>query len=270
MSSKVTFAIAFLAVVFGLYGILDRIGGNDAPATPPEPVIKMITLWQATVPLVAGQHLNQGDLKRLSLPEADARQLGVDGDVTLTLTPSTLVSTARHANDWVFPEHLSQPDNPGYLDLLTSDGMTLYPLSISAKNLIDNYIRPGDYIDILAVGSPHTNLSNATVELTNFNGVHAGLLLQRVKVLALDNQSDAPINPRVDSAGALEAIVVIEVAPESLAKLSLAQRTMFIEIYRSQQQHPIPDADVSDVIVNYTGVKELRGSQSQTSLPEIF
>ncbi len=48
---------------------------------------------------------------------------------------------------------------PGYIDLLVTEGMTLYPLKVSDKNLINDYIRPGLFIDVLTVSSPNANLA---------------------------------------------------------------------------------------------------------------
>ncbi|BDY04212.1 Flp pilus assembly protein CpaB [Ferrimonas sp. YFM] len=264
MSSKVTYLIAFLAVIFGLYGILDLVSGNGEPATPPPPEVKMVTLWQASSAIAEGEAVSGSILTRVTLTQEEAAQLGANEDISLTLTPATLAARNIDDGEWVFPEQLSQPGQPGYLDLLTTEGMVLYPLTISATNLVDNYIHPGDYIDILTVSSPHTNLSNATAELTQFTGVRAGLLMQQVRVMALDSQSDNGVKPKVGINGELETTVVIEVAPQAVSRLSLAQRTMFIEIYRSQRQHPIPDADVSDIIANYTGIKELRGGDDDS------
>jgi pilus assembly protein CpaB len=55
---------------------------------------------------------------------------------------------------------------------------------------------------------------------------------------------------------------VIEVTPDDLAKLSLAQRTMYLEIYRSQHYLKNPDIQINDIIRGYNGVTELRGSSS--------
>ncbi|WP_417347710.1 Flp pilus assembly protein CpaB [Ferrimonas sp.] len=260
MSSKVTYLIAFFAVIFGLYGILDLVSGDAQPAAPATPDAKLVTLWQATDSVAMGDKLNASHLKRVTLPQAEAAQLGASDNVDLGLLPATLAARDILAGEWVFPEQLSQPGQPGYLDLLITEGMVLYPLTISATNLVDNYIHPGDYIDLLTVSSPDTNLSDAHARLSSFGGVRAGLLMQNVRVMSLDNQSDNGVKAKVGVNGERETTVVIEVKPQTVSRLSLAQRTMSIEIYRSQRQHPIPDAEVSDVIANYTGIKELRGN----------
>ncbi|WP_305417427.1 hypothetical protein [Photobacterium leiognathi] len=60
-------------------------------------------------------------------------------------------------------------------------------------------------------------------------------------------------------AKAAQITIVIEVHPDDLAKLALAQRTMYLEIYRSQQYRRTPNIQINDVIRGYNGVTELRG-----------
>ncbi|WP_169308247.1 Flp pilus assembly protein CpaB [Ferrimonas aestuarii] len=268
MSSKMTFVIAFVAVMFGLLGILDLLQNQEPP--PPvqvvaKPEVKMLTLWQASTAITAGHKINTRQLTPVNLPETEARLLGVSDNVKLDIDDTTLVARDMSPGEWVFNSDLRRPGDDGYLDLLTTKGMTLYPLTVSAKNLIDDYIQPGDHIDVLAVSSPNKNLSKTDDSITDFEGVAAEVLLNHVKVMALDKSLTGAVNPRVASPDELSATVVIEVQPQVLSRLALAQRTMHIEIYRSSPFSTIPGAEVSDVIKNYNGVVELRGNTDNGS-----
>ncbi|MGF1790857.1 RcpC/CpaB family pilus assembly protein [Photobacterium profundum] len=284
MNSKIIFVIAFLAVLTGLYGMADTLlSTTDTASTSAteEKEIKYITVWRATSPLARGQALSPSSLTREQLTEEAALSLGINSDVTLKFEPTTLMNMDVKQGALVFPELQTSPGEAGYLNLITRGDMTLYPLTIASKNLIDNYIQPGDYIDIMAVSSPRTNLSNTTSTLENFEGVRASLLMQRIRVMSVGQSNTlaekagqrstttSTIRPKVNISNENESTVVIEVNPDDLAKLSLAQRTMYIEIYRSQHYRQTPDADVSDVIKNYTGIVELRGA-GRDRLGEVF
>ncbi len=56
--------------------------------------------------------------------------------------------------------------------------------------------------------------------------------------------------------------VIIEVRPDELPTLALAQRIMYTEIYPSQIHTQPEFAEVRNIIDNYTGIVELRGNKS--------
>lgn len=276
MSSKVIFIVAFLAIVSGIYGVYDAL--NSKPVTESvveiieEQPVRYITLWRAREHVPKGKPLTADAVSREQVPLEQAVQLGVKEDVQLDFDPATLVNTVLEPGQLVFPEHQTRQDQPGYIDLLVRDGMTLYPLQVTTKNLINDFIRPGDFIDILTVSSPAVNLSSQTEKLNRFQGVKASLFLKKVRVMNIGGE--ALSNNAVSAQAALETdgmtTVVIEVPPTELARLSLAQRTMHIEVYRSHDYANPLKAEVRDVIDNYPGVEELRGSGKTARAGGIF
>jgi len=267
MNSKIIFIVAFLAIVSGIYGVVDILFLTtekvEVPIVSSEPQAaeeRYVTVWRAKEPLVKGESITSAMIKREQVLLSEALTLGIKQDVELDFKPSTLMNTAVNAGDFVFVEQQTRKDQPGYLDLLIIDGMTLYPLTISSKNLIAGYIQPGDRIDIMAISSPKINLSNTTNELEVFQGVTANLLLAKVRVMSVNNNDSDIINPQMSSDGNSELTIVIEVKPDDLGRLALAQRTMYLEIVRSQTYLQPTYTDVSDIVPNYTGVIELRGS----------
>lgn len=282
--------MSFAMIAFGLFAIFDGISSRAQANAELKVAIeapeqeKMITAWRAKQNIKRGDYITKALFMRVPMAESDAMQLGISGDVTLNIQNDTLANQDIKQSTWVLPEHMSNPEDAGYLDLLATEGMILYPITISTKNLINNYIRPGDYIDIVSVSSPSSNLSDPKTEIKNFQGIKAKTIKRAVKVLAFEqdpiddvqkqasNQmptqssttTKASISPRVAASGALQTTVVIEIEPEFISKLSLAQRTMHLEIYRSHQHTEIPTASVGDVIENYQGIRELRGKESQT------
>ena len=90
------------------------------------------------------------------------------------------------------------------------------------------------------------------------------MFLKHVKVLNIgnDDTSDRSITARSPSKEDGLTTVVIEVSPDELPRLALAQRTMHIEIYRSQTYMQPEFAEVRNIIDNYTGIVELRGNEN--------
>ncbi|WP_318502287.1 Flp pilus assembly protein CpaB [Photobacterium leiognathi] len=264
MNSKILFFIAFIAVFAGLFGVANNYLAKPPPATATStPVIAekptvTYTVWRAKHTLNKGQAISASDVTRELMSEKEAHSNGINKDITLDFNSTTLLNTAIKSGDLVLPENQITPKQAGYLTLITREGMTLYPLTINTNNLIDNYIQPGDFIDIMAISSPETNLASATTRINSFSKVQANLFMQHVHVLSIQNSNSA-IDPEVSTAKAAQITIVIEVHPDDLAKLALAQRTMYLEIYRSQQYRRTPNIQINDVIRGYNGVTELRG-----------
>lgn len=271
MNSKILFLVAFIAVFGGLFGIASNYlaSPSSTPTTIKQPERKKptvtYTVWRAKQTLDKGQAITPNQLTRELVSEQQAHDLGINNNISLDFAATTLLNTTIQRGALVMPENQSTPNQAGYLSLITHDGMTLYPLTVNSNNLIAHYIQPGDFIDIMAISSPNTNLSNATTQISDFNKVQASLFMKHVRVLSIGNASDDQVNPEVNNTQGMLTTVVIEVTPDDLAKLSLAQRTMYLEIYRSQHYRHTPDVQINDVIHNYSGVTELRGSGSAST-----
>ncbi|MDF5149551.1 hypothetical protein P3648_25800, partial [Vibrio parahaemolyticus] len=79
---------------------------------------------------------------------------------------------------------------------------------------------------------------------------------------------DSPVKSNVSSDDEKQIVIVVEVEPSDIAKLSIAQKTMYLEVYRTHQYQEPVFAEVRDVIGNYSGVAELRGSSRQSAQGE--
>ncbi|MCL1145370.1 RcpC/CpaB family pilus assembly protein [Shewanella marinintestina] len=276
LNSKLIFIIAFIAVLAGLYGVADKLLTNPEPevlVSTDDSALNTLTLWQLKAAMKEGSRLSFADLKRVQLNKDDALTIGVKADVELQIDPRTVLNSPVKAGQYLLPELLSNPGDPGYLNLITRDGMTLYPLSVATRNLIENYIIPGDHINILAVSSPLYNLANDNGNSNDFEGLQASLLMTKVRVISVGDSDTknqgSSINPSMKSTNKDEIRIVIEVSPQDLARLTLAQRTMHLQIFHSSDDADGSSADVSDIIKNYTGIVELRGD-SQNNVGGIF
>lgn len=268
MRSRLVLLVAIAALIVGTLGAVDLFKSEPEPNTADGVVVEKseehVGVWIATQALKKGHAVNAQDVVKQQLPLSEALKLGVREDTQISFSPSILLNRNLRSGDLVFPEYQVSPGKPGYIDLLVTEGKTLYPLKVSDKNLINDYIRPGSFIDVLTVSSPNANLAGNLDKPKRFRGVKASMFLKHVKVLNIgnDDTGDRSITARSPSEEAGLTTVVIEVSPDDLPKLALAQRTMHIEIYRSQTYSQPDFAEVRNIIDNYTGVNELRGNEN--------
>ncbi|MEC4725704.1 pilus assembly protein CpaB [Shewanella sp. D64] len=269
INSKLIFTVAFIALLTGLYGVADKLLSTPEAVAQPASIEELPTtyvLWQVKASHNKGSTLSLADVQKVQLGEKEAQTLGINADVELNLGSQTLLNSSLVAGQYLFPEQLTHPGELGYLSLITREGMTLYPLSVATNNMIQDYIRPGDEIDIMTLSSPEYNLANDTQHLDDFSGLRASILMKKVRVISVVSAGlgakSSGVNPSMKSSSKAETRIVIEVYPDDLPRLTLAQRTMHIEVYHSQTYGGKPEVGVSDVIKNYTGVVELRGASA--------
>ncbi|MEZ9245069.1 Flp pilus assembly protein CpaB [Vibrio lentus] len=268
MRSRLVLLVAIAALIVGALGVVDLLKSEPQPTTTAEVVEEKneehVAVWMTTEPYEKGRAIDAQGVVKQQLPLSEALTLGVREDAQISFSPSILLNRSLNAGEVVLPEYQVTPGQPGYIDLLITEGMTLYPLKVSDKNLINDYIRPGTSIDILTVSSPNDNLAGNIDKPKRFRGVKASMFLKNVKVLNIGNDAtgDSSITARAPSKEDGLTTVVIEVSPDELPKLALAQRTMHIEIYRSQTYTQPEFAEVRNIIDNYTGISELRGNEN--------
>ncbi|YCO04287.1 Flp pilus assembly protein CpaB [Vibrio sp. VNB-15] len=279
MRSRLALFVAFLAVFVGGVGIFHNITSTQNQITTAEESrparsaiddIQYIQVWRAAVDLERGAPIDVNNVEREQLQLNIALEEGISSDIKLDFSPSTLLSKNIKQGQLVLPEYQVIESDPRYIDLLITEGMEPYSLLVSTRNLVQGYIRPGTYVDLLAVSSPQENLADEDNDAIDFSGVNAQLILQNVKVLSIggSTQDEDAVQSNVSSEDEHQVVIVLEVVPQAIAKLSIAQKTMHLEVYRSHKYKEPIFAEVRDVIGNYSGVTELRGSTRQAAQGE--
>ncbi|MDN2480398.1 Flp pilus assembly protein CpaB [Vibrio agarivorans] len=273
MKRGLALVIALVAIVMGAFGIYSNLNKQEAPvqvAGVNEAEV-YIQVWRAVSGLERGSALEATLVKREQVLRNVALEEGIRSDIELDFSPSTLLNTNVESGSLVLPEYQTKKGEPGYIDLLISEGKEPYPLMVSRTNLISGYIRPGIHVDVLSISSPKENLSGELKNQIEFNGVNASLLLQNVKVLGIPSEegdessqnANSSVRAEVPSEDEEQVVVIVEIDPREIARVSLAEKTMHLEVYRSNDYGEPVYADVRNVIENYSGVSELRGSKRQ-------
>ncbi|UWZ99135.1 Flp pilus assembly protein CpaB [Vibrio splendidus] len=262
MRSRLAIIIALIAIGLGVYGLILKPSDNKKEETvvlQKEEVY--VQIWRAKIDLERGKPLLSEHVEREQALLNLALESGVRSDVELDFSPSTLLNRKITSGSLVMPEFQVAKGNPGYIDLLIADGKEPFPLQVSRENLVSGYIRPGVFVDILAISSPLDNLSEEEVDI-EYTGVYAKHLLRNAKVLGVEQNEESDSLIRADTQASQEdaIIVILEIDPNDIARLSIAEKTMHLEVYRSYEYDEPVQADVRNVIENYSGVAELRGA----------
>lgn len=279
MRSRIGMIVALLALLVGGVGLYNHMAAQpqqqnptvSQPSNSDEPQANYVQVWRAKSNLERGTPIEIDDVQKEQMLLNIALEEGINSDIKLDFSPSTLLSKNIEAGKIVFSEYQVKENDPRYIDLLITEGKEPYSLLVSTRNLVKGYIRPGTNVDVLSVGSPKENLSDEDTDAIDFSGVNAQLILRNVKVLSVGNTKE-PVDSRVKSNVSSEddhqIVIVVEVEPSEIAKLSIAQKTMHLEVYRSHRYKEPVFAEVRDVIGNYSGVTELRGSSRQSAQGE--
>ncbi|HIF5671905.1 Flp pilus assembly protein CpaB [Vibrio parahaemolyticus] len=278
MRSRIGLVLALLALVIGGYGLFSQMS-TQAPQQETaaqdnnsnQPQVHYVQVWRAKHDLTRGSAIGIEDVEREQMQLDMALEEGINSDIQLDFSPSTLLINDVPQGKIVFAEYQVDESDPRHIDVLITAGKEPYSLLVSTRNLVKGYIRPGVYVDVLSVGSPQENLSDERRTSIDFNGVSARHILRNVKVLSVGNSKepvDSPVKSNVSSDDEKQIVIVVEVEPSDIAKLSIAQKTMYLEVYRTHQYQEPVFAEVRDVIGNYSGVAELRGSSRQSAQGE--
>ncbi|WP_026957754.1 RcpC/CpaB family pilus assembly protein [Aliagarivorans taiwanensis] len=269
MNSKLVFFFALCSLLLGVFGLVGQltsksmasVDNTDWQQLAPEAEEIKVRLWRAKRGLGKGEVFELAMVEAVVLDREQANEAGFTEDVLLSPRVGGRLNQDIEEGDWVDQWQITQAGEKGFLSLITTPGKTLYPLNVSTRNQVKDYMNAGDYIDVIAIGSPQRNLSNDLAQIDQYQGVIATKLLSDALLVSITfgemQGSDAdPINVANSD---LEATLVIEVEPQDVGRLALAQRSMHIEAYPSDQGIMDNDVALRDVIKNYDGVIELRG-----------
>lgn len=282
MNSKLIFTLAFCSMAAGVYGLVDsllqRHAVEPAPvllATQVEPVIvqpeprpEMVRLYRLREGVERGQLFSMALVEPVIVEQTEGYALGFDATPELNVFHDGRLNRSLIAGEFVGENDITRPGEPGFLRLVGDPNNVLYPLSVSTRNQVKDRLRPGDYVDLIGISSPKSNLSNDLQTLPSYQGVQVTKLIENVMLVAVDGNIVVPIpvdgqqpesTEQFLKPASGEMALVIEVPPSEVGRLSLAQRTMYIEVYPSSAGVLPQSLEVRDVIANYNGVVELRG-----------
>jgi pilus assembly protein CpaB len=187
-----------------------------------DPGIDTVEVFIATKPLKFGQSLTEEDVKLAHFPKKTLPD-GVFTD-----------SEALFPNNNVAPRHLLRSVEPGEAILqvkltepgqeagITSQldrGQRAFAINVDVTSGVSGFLRPGDFVDVYWTGKPPERArNNGAPERRNNNGAVTRLLEPNVKLIAVDQATDAEMTETV-----IARTVTVSVRPEQVAALAQAQ-----------------------------------------------
>lgn len=268
MNSKLIFFIAFFAIAVGLYGLSDLLLNNE-PSNPEQTQtlqlpVKTIHVYFAKSALNPGDKITLTNLDKQLIPESEANQLGIAEDIPLILINGTVANVTIAPGDVVATEMLTQPDQAGYLDLVTEDNYVPYAVKVDSSAVVGDLISPGTLVDVLAIASEQENLAK-NLDINSYKSLSITPLLIGVKVLQVKRNEveSSRRNPATE-----EVHLILQLTRKQSAKLTIAKRISLLEVQKSAAtdrdlavRESELKANAGDVIADYKAITSYRADK---------
>jgi pilus assembly protein CpaB len=151
-------------------------------------------------------------VKLVEMPEKDAP---ADAVKTIEDALERAVVIPLLKDDVIRDAKLGSKDGSRGMAALVPEGMRAYTISTpTIASGVAGFILPGNKVDVLLTVAEHTSRDE-------YGGGTTTTLLQRIEILAVDDQIDAPVENRVD-AKEMRSVTLL-VTPNQANMLSLAQ-----------------------------------------------
>ncbi|MEZ9526890.1 RcpC/CpaB family pilus assembly protein [Enterovibrio norvegicus] len=251
MSQRIFFLFAILVVFIGLLGLSGFFQSKPTNAAIAPSVVYRVA--QINEPLSKGQLLKRQNIRYIKLTEEDALKNGISNNIDIKHVPGMVSSREINSTEFISPSDFLLPNDPGYLDAVTREGMTPYPLKIRQVDFIGMGVNVGDLVDIIILTSDEQNISNISASNTikSFRSLAVSPLFKGIKVLAIDEVEDEFLP------------LTIELDTHQIAKMVIARRIGIVEIIKTTNQpkgqNTTLNADTHDVLPNFQSVIEIRG-----------
>ncbi|MEI8612103.1 pilus assembly protein CpaB [Enterovibrio sp. Hal110] len=251
MSQRVFFLISILLVFIGVLGLSGFFKSKTPSAVIAPNVIYKVA--QLNSDIRKGEILERPDIRYIKLTEEDALKNGISNNIEINHISGMVAKRNINASEFIRSNDFLMPGDPGYLDAVTGEGMTPYPLNILRSDYIGLGISVGDFVDIIILTSDEQNIGETSNSkyISSFRSLAVSPLIKNVKVLAIDENDDDFLP------------LTIELSRQQIAKMVIARRIGIIEVIKSSfkvQSHNMDiNANTHDVLPNFKSVVEIRG-----------
>jgi len=262
MKTKLIIAIATLAIVIGLYGLLTEVPAATATqVTETVAEENKIKVWFVRNDVKRGQLVERSDFSIRQLPESEANALGIADESSINLDKGSVYNRALTVESAVFPEYITATNDPEYIELVLAENRVPFAIKVDPDVIIGGVIGHGSYVDVLALASGGSKISFNSDELSQpqFKSISVSPVLIGVKVLKIQQgvMSGGQNNNDVTA-----TVLVLELTRKQVAKLTVAKRIADLEVHKSIGSYKAADltADAGDVLADYKAIKEFRAN----------
>ncbi len=248
-SSLLSLLVAFLLAIAAVVGVQSYLRGQQAALLAEktvEPEAPDNTIVVAAVPLRFGMTVDSGSLRSIAwqsdvLPEGSFRT--IEEVIGETGKPRYVMS-AIEVGEPLLTNKITGPGQRATLSAALAPGMKAVSISVNDVLGVAGFVLPGDRVDVMLTrSSGNINTSAASAS--------TGVLLQGIKVLAIDQLADERANK-----AAVVKTITFEVSTLDAQKLTLAQSigtlSLTLRDIASSDQETIEPVNVSDLGGNFT------------------
>lgn len=259
MRTKLILGVAFIAIIFGLYGLSGNLTRTEEAVSERIEPVKYYSVWQVKEGASSTQVVKVEQLQAVQLSEQEAALKGIAEDMTFEFPVGAIYRADMRPGAILHRSDIVDPNSAEYLDLILADGYVPYPLKVSPDSVVGGVIRPGSIIDILALTTPSTvaSIEVGSSSIARGKSITISPVLMGIKVLRV-NQSE--INELSEDEVELETHLILELDRKQVSILSVARQIATLEVHKSLGSYRPAElsADAGDVLPGFKSVIEYR------------
>ncbi|MGR5411217.1 Flp pilus assembly protein CpaB [Vibrio astriarenae] len=256
MRTKILMLIAFLAISFGIYGVLNPPKTKNIPTI--NSLVENTSVFYSTYFLndsaSFGQIISNRDLEIRRLSKEEAEKIGVSSDIILTIPPGSVYRENLDAGSLVTQSHVLMPNETGYVDAIIKPHHVPFAVKVNPETVVGGLIESGTKIDVLAITQPSEGYGNTQISIEP--------ILTGIRVLQVKKEQQT----NNQSTGATQSTnnhLILELTRKQVAQLTVAKKIAQIEVHKSIGDYSLNDlsANAGDVLPNFKAIKEFRANQ---------
>ncbi len=185
-------AIGAVFLVRSMQAPAPAVAAADVAAPAPVPVeipLKQILVANNTIP--AGKFVSLDDLKWQGWPADAQMDSFIDREKEAEALEKMVGAVARFdivAGEPVTKTKLQHPGTAGFMSVMLTQGMRAVSIEIETETAAGGFIQPNDRVDVILTREVET----ANAQANPLAGIRSDLILQNVRVLAIDQVYGTP------------------------------------------------------------------------------
>jgi pilus assembly protein CpaB len=217
----VVLAVALIAAVAALFlvrGMATRPEAEkSATVTQAAPGIPVLVAAKA---LDEGDSTAPGDVVWINFPQEAVSEAFIRQSDTPNATTDYVGAVARvqiAKGEPITASKLVKPGEQGFMAAMLTPGYRAVSIPITAQSAAAGFILPNDHVDVLATRRIQVQAGNGSREQ-----VRSDVILQNVRVLAIDQKFRSETAPGATPAPMTGAVATLELSPRDAEQLAMA------------------------------------------------
>lgn len=224
-----------LSLILGLVALYAVQRAQTPPQAPAQQATSTLKILVASMPLKFGEHLTASNVRLVAWPE-DAVPAGAFKKIedVVDKNQDRVALQAISAGEPILAGKISGTGARASLSSVIAKNMRAVTLRVNDATGVAGFVLPNDRVDVLLTRAEQGTKTT-------------DILLQNVKVLAIDQVSDNPGEKGQADKPIVAKVVTLEVSPIDAEKLTLAQQigTLSLALRNYSSLHEVPSKGFS-------------------------